>query len=115
MPDQFEKTVEFQNFKNQMEMPFIVYADIESLLVPMTEQKENHDECMTSSSLTSTGVVVPKGATTKHVPNSVGYYFLSRISPEQSFYKTIEGPNCIEQFIEDLYILMRDVVWPKLL
>lgn len=82
-------------------MPFIIYADIESLLTPI--------KCNSSSQS-----LVPKGAIQKHIPNSIGYYFHARIDPSLSHYGTFFGPNCVSDFINHLKKLMIDIVWPKL-
>lgn len=114
MPSYMHKYVHFKNFKYQMQMPFIVYADIESLLVSITQNGDDEDEIWPTITTTSTRGL-PKGAVKRHVPNSVGYYFLSSIESVKSYYRVFQGPDCIGQFIHDLYELMRDTVWPKLL
>lgn len=59
LPKEHERWFGFKNYANQIEAPFIIYADIESLLMPI----DLTGSCMP-----------PKGAQTKHVPNSIGYY-----------------------------------------
>lgn len=76
LPDHENRWLFFENFKNKIEIPFIIYADIESLLV-----KRNHDEDNIHMSSTET----PKGIIHQHVPNSVGYYFHSRLDVSLSF------------------------------
>lgn len=80
--------------------PFIVYADIESLLVPVTEVDDDDDRDSDGGILSKRKKsALPKGATKKHIPNKVGYYFLSRIDSIESHYDTFIGPDCIERFI----------------
>lgn len=67
-----ENIVEFKNFENTLEVPFIVYADIESILQPITSENS-----------ASTSKAIPKGATKRHIPISIGYQFLSRTDPIQ--------------------------------
>lgn len=102
LPDRWNNIVKFRNFKHKLEIPFIIYADIESLLVS------------TSSENASNETKLPKGATQKHIPNSIGYYFHSRMDSSLSFYKSFTGPDCIKAFILDIERLMEDVVWEKL-
>lgn len=100
LPDKWNNFVRFRNFKHKIEIPFIIYADIESLLVSTTN---DNDE-----------IKLPKGAMQRHVPNSVGYYFHSRMEPRLSYYRCFTGIDCIDQFILDLEQLMENVVWEKL-
>lgn len=101
LPEEHNRWLSFKNYKNKIEVPFIIYADIESLLSPV--------KCNTPSQST-----IPKGAIQKHIPNSIGYYFHARIDPSLSHYGTFFGPNCIQEFIKQLEKLMIDIVWPKL-
>lgn len=73
LPDKWNNLVKFRNFKYKIEIPFIIYADIESLLVS------------TASENVCEGIKLPKGATQKHIPNSIGYYFHSRMDPSLSY------------------------------
>lgn len=100
LPDYKYRWLRFENFKNVIEVPFIIYAGIESLL--MTNEQiliENK---------------TPKGAVQKHIPNSIGYHFHSRIDPNMSYYENFSGPYCIDQFIDKMESLMQHVVWPKI-
>lgn len=103
LPEEQNRWLSFINHKNKIEVPFIIYADIESLLSPTV----NSDDAECSSS-------APKGAVQKHIANSIGYYFHARIDPDLSHYGSFFGPNCIPDFINQLKKLMIDIVWPKL-
>lgn len=102
LPDKWNNLVKFRNFKHKIEIPFIIYADIESLLMSTT------NECARD------GKKVPKGATQRHIPNSIGYYFHSRMDPSLSYYRCFTGVECIDEFILDLKQQMENVVWEKL-
>lgn len=66
LPDDENRWVRFKNFKNKIEVPFIIYADIESLLMPITcVEDENENNAGFTKRL-------PKGGTHKHVPNTIG-------------------------------------------
>ena len=57
MPKEGENILSFQNFKKQMKMPFIIYADFEAIIrkilgcerermqTSYTEKTEMHEEC----------------------------------------------------------------------
>lgn len=106
LPDENNRWLSFKNYKNEIEVPFIIYADIESLLVPEVSNDEESE--MTTQSST------PNDATQRHIANSIGYYFHARIDPSLSHYETFFGPDCIPKFIDRLKDLMIDIVWPKL-
>ncbi|XP_031358182.1 uncharacterized protein LOC116181880 [Photinus pyralis] len=53
MPTEEKKMLKFKNFKNKIKAPFVVYADLESVLKPSTK----------------------KTAYQQHIPAAVGYYF----------------------------------------
>lgn len=85
LPSEDEKWCFFNKFERQLEVPFIIYADIEAIL---TE--------------TANEVHEPKGAYQKHVAHSIGYYFHSRLDSLQSYYESCNGLNCIEWFCMEL-------------
>lgn len=106
LPTRENRWLYFGNFKNKIEVPFIVYADIESLLV-----KRSHNVI---NNISPTVTVTPKGTLQQHIPNSVGYYFHSRLDTSLSHYDSFVGAKCVEQFIERLKELMVSIVWEKL-
>lgn len=82
-----QRWTSFNHFDRQLPIPFIVYADIESLLqtIPSTESK------------------MPKGAYQKHVANSIGYYLHDLHNPDKSEFETYSGIDCIGWFVKKLY------------
>ncbi|XP_055307001.1 uncharacterized protein LOC129572785 [Sitodiplosis mosellana] len=84
-----------------IEVPFIIYADIESLL--LSETTNQLDEYK-----------IPKGTIQKHIANSIGYFFHARFDENLSHYDGFSGPDCVDQFIERLLFLAENVVWPKI-
>lgn len=105
LPSRENRWLYFENFKNKIEVPFIIYADIESLLM----EKDPND-----NDITRTVAVTPKGVMKQHIPNAVGYYFHSRFDPSLSHYDSCVGENCIDEFIKRIKELMISVVWDKL-
>lgn len=99
MPTKLNKYITFKNFNHQLEAPFIIYADIESVLLPVDGVSSG--DFMYEKR--------PKGAFQKHAPNSIGFYFHSRISGVDSFYKSFTNENCIKMFVNKLYDIANEV------
>lgn len=87
MPSKDESIMKFQNFKNQLNVPFIIYADIETLLKEPTD------------SFGQSGSTV---AYQQHEPYSIGFYFKCSYDSKFSYYKSKRGPDCIEWFVDEL-------------
>ncbi|XP_055316114.1 uncharacterized protein LOC129575903 [Sitodiplosis mosellana] len=86
--------LKFANYNNKMKVPFVIYADLESLLkVPEVEfcQKETTK------------------AYQQHEAYAIGYYFKCNYDDSKSFYRSNRGPNCIDWFIQDLQDIASDV------
>lgn len=88
MPTLEKNFVEFKNSKNELKVPFVVYADIESMLVPS-------DKKFSSTDTTS--------AYQQHVPYSIGFYFRNEYAPHHSYYKFKRGRDCLQWFTHELY------------
>lgn len=70
----------FKNFKIQLPVPFIIYADIESILTPSSNTRRH----------TSTYL--------EHIPFSIAYYFKCSFDENLNEYKKFQGEDCITQF-----------------
>lgn len=81
----------FKNFQKKMDVPFVIYADIESLLLPLSD-------CNSTNIKNN-----PKGAYQRHVAYCIGYYFHCRHDSKQSFYKSHSGTDCIDWFVNEIY------------
>lgn len=92
-----QRWVSFNNHKRQLPVPFIVYADVESLLQPIAQQAEIG------------GKEMPKGAYQKHIPSSVGYYLHDLYHADKSKYKYYTGADCINWFVDELYEISMQV------
>lgn len=90
MPSIKSKKFKFENYKNQLKVPYVIYADIETMLEPAN----NID-------------VRPEGAKTTayqhHVPYSIGYYFKCDYDDALSYYRSERNENCIAWFCKELY------------
>lgn len=95
MPTDENDKVLFKNFNNQIESPFIIYADVETLLKEPTEKfcKEP----------TKKGVKSKTTSYQEHEVYSVGYYMKCAFDESKSFYKSNRGPDCVDWFVKELY------------
>lgn len=104
VPNEENCWVRFKNYQYKLEIPFIIYADIESLLLPITD--ERNDNFSNDESINNKP---PKGAYQKHIPNSIAFYFLSRSDERRSYFKSHSGPDCIKWFMERLFEIAKNV------
>lgn len=87
MPTEKNSIIMFKNYKNQVECPFIIYADVEALLKKPTERF-----CKQGSTV----------ALQKHEVYSIGYYMKCAYDDTKSSYKAKRAPNCLEWFANEL-------------
>lgn len=100
LPSEENKYVEFKNYKNKLEVPFIVYADIEAILQPINSpngvERKNSQQ--------------PAGAYQKHIPHSIAFYFCSTYpNLLQSFYRSYHGSDCMAWFVQELKEIGKNV------
>lgn len=94
MPTFNDNIVEFKHRKNQLQVPFIIYADIESILKPTT--------CEISASDSTSAYQL-------HEAHSVGYYFKCIYDDTKSYYKSNRSISCIEWFAREMYQIALEV------
>lgn len=94
MPDEGKNIIEFDGFQKQLPVPFIVYADLESIL-----KKPTSEFCKTGST----------EAYQEHEAYSVGYYFKSEYDDSKSYYKANRGTNCVSWFVNELHRISFEV------
>lgn len=85
LPSEDDKWCFFHKYDRQLEVPFIVYADIEAILIEAPKETN-----------------IPKGAYQKHIAHSIGYYFHCRSKTLQSYYQSYSGLDCIDWFCNEL-------------
>ncbi|CAG5085001.1 Protein of unknown function, partial [Cotesia congregata] len=73
-----DEKVSFKNFKYQEDVPFVVYADIECLIVPKIDESE------------------------EHVPHSVAFYVHCSYDDSLSRFECNRREKCIEWFMDQL-------------
>ncbi|CAH0551589.1 unnamed protein product [Brassicogethes aeneus] len=81
-----EDFVEFFNTKFQEKVPFVMYADFEAILLPITDNEN----------LTKTSKYQ------QHEAFSAAYYFKCDYDDTLSFYKSYRGLGCIEWFAKEM-------------
>lgn len=87
MPGADNNIIKFKNWKNQLECPFIVYADVEALL-----KAPDLQFCKSSSTI----------AYQQHEVYSIGYYFKCSFDDSKSYYASKRGPDCIDWFVSEM-------------
>lgn len=94
MPTPDTNFVRFKNFKNELELPFIMYADTELLL-------KNPETAVYSSNCSTQAIH-------QHEIHSIGYYFKDGNQPIKSYYESYRGPNCLNWFMDQLIYVAID-------
>ena len=87
LPTSEDSILKFKNFRFKETVPFIIYADFECILEPITNINVFQ----------------------KHIPCSVGYYVKCYYDNELSFYKSYRGRDCQTWFINELHNFAIDV------
>ena len=84
LPDaEYLKCIKFKNFSNQERMPFVIYADFESLL-----KKPTANDAANIHQL--------------HEAFSVGYYLKCSFDDQLSYYRSYRGPEPAKRFVQEL-------------
>ncbi|XP_044748775.1 uncharacterized protein LOC123309638 [Coccinella septempunctata] len=87
MPSTERNILQFNNYQNKENVPFVIYADLESILKP-TSNGNRYQE---------------------HEAAAVGYYVKCSYDDELSFYRSFRGPNCMKWFADELNQFAEDV------
>src|SRR6266496_3399796 len=81
--------IKFKNLKNTLDVPFVIYADLESILIPLEIDTTNDSQTT---------------KTHEHIPCSYGYKVVCKLDDKLSVpYKTYKGEDCIEMFFKSLF------------
>ncbi|XP_037805798.1 uncharacterized protein LOC119599925 [Lucilia sericata] len=89
VPEKDKSTLEFQNYCNSMDVPFVVYADSECIF-------ENIQTCIPNMDSSSTTLV------DKHIPYAFSYYIKCAFDNSLSKLRSFKGFNSAKLFIENL-------------
>lgn len=94
MPTIKDNKIVFKQYKNELKVPFIIYADLETLL-----KKPEERFCESGST----------HAYQQHEVYSVGYYFKCSYDDNKSYYRSNRGTDCIDWFVEELKRIASEV------
>ena len=81
--------LKFQNFQKQLQVPFVIYADFETLLKPIQTSEPDPDKKFTIK-------------TCEHEPHSFAYYIKCSFDESLSQFRNYRGPNASSVFMEFL-------------
>ncbi|XP_074041973.1 uncharacterized protein [Leptinotarsa decemlineata] len=87
MPEEGKNIIKFKNHKNKERAPFVVYADLESVLKPTDDPKKHQH----------------------HIPAAVGNYLKCSYDDTLSFYRAYRGEDCMQWFADDMGELAEDM------
>lgn len=99
MPAENQNILKFKRIENVLQVPFIIYADIESILLPISSE---NDEAFCATSETTR-------AYQKHEACAIGYYFKCAFDDGLSRYNSDMSVNCIEWFCDELLSISKQV------
>ncbi|KAG7299574.1 hypothetical protein JYU34_016555 [Plutella xylostella] len=80
----------FKNYERKQNMPFIIYADFETML-------QRHQGCEADPNIASTSTLQ------QHVPSAFGYYIVCTMDEKYNRYVSYRGTDCVSKFVEWLY------------
>lgn len=92
--------IQFKHFERMHDMPFVIYADFESMLKPRSEKNSNFTETIQ-----------------KHIPVAFGYYIVCSYDTSLNRYRSYRGPDCVQRFLkilsDDVEIISKILNDPK--
>lgn len=97
LPDAENAYMKFKNHKNKIPVPFVIYADCESLLIPV-------EEVAGENILKSNTQVLQK-----HEIFSIGFYFKCDYDDSISYYESYRGPDAANWFVKKLEEIAEEV------
>lgn len=78
--------IQFKHFERMQDMPFVIYADFESMLQP---SPRDNDSKYTQN-------------LQKHIPVAFGYYIVCSYDNSINCYRSYRGQDCVEVFLKKL-------------
>lgn len=86
VPKENRKIMKFKNWRNKENVPFVIYADLESILKAHTDNTPNSQSVKYQ----------------KHIPFSISFYLKCSYDNNLSEFQHYTGPDCIEWFVKQL-------------
>lgn len=97
MPTEENNILRFENYQNKLKVPFCIYADIESILLPADEA--NTPFCSSENTKSYQ----------QHEAFCIGFYFQCSYDSSLSFYRHYRGKDCMKWFCLELYAIYEQV------
>lgn len=88
--------IEFQNYSRKQNMPFVIYADFETML-------ECYQGCEGDPKLSSTSTK------RRHIPIAFAYYIVCTLDSSYNRFVTYRGIDCVTKFVNWLYEDVRKI------
>ena len=95
MPTLDKNKVKFKNYAARWFSPFVVYLDLESLIVPVAKAKDN-------PTISSTSTIE------QHLPCSYSMIVVERDNPEPLYFDIYTGPDCMERYVTKIEKLAKN-------
>jgi hypothetical protein len=92
LPQETEKYLSFKNHRYQEKVPFVIYADLESILEKVKEKVKGKNISYETRSTPYQ----------KHTACSIAYYFKCSYDDSLSKFSINRGRDCIEWFVNEL-------------
>ncbi|XP_072375301.1 uncharacterized protein [Diabrotica undecimpunctata] len=86
LPTEKNYLMKFKNFNHKERVPFVIYADLESILTKFNDNNNNLKSCLTE----------------KHEAFSIAYYFKCSYDDSLSYLQTYTGRDCQTWFVREL-------------
>ncbi|XP_063537662.1 uncharacterized protein LOC134747016 isoform X1 [Cydia strobilella] len=87
--------IKFKNYERKQNMPFVIYADFESILPRASECHCGTDCTLHSSDNTET--------LQHHTPAAFAYYVVCSVDSAYNRYVTYRGFDCVDKFVDLIY------------
>lgn len=87
--------IKFKNFERKQDIPFVIYADFETMLENVGSESQSHG---------------PHTSTTqKHVPVAFAYKVVCSFDPSYNRFVSYRGLDCVDNFVSSLYRDTRNI------
>lgn len=87
LPQKGRNILKFKNYKHKLDVPFVIYADLESILVDYIDKLDNNNKSTKYQ---------------KHEPFSIAYYLKCSYDESLSEFSLYTGKDCMQWFAKQL-------------
>ncbi|XP_072395547.1 uncharacterized protein [Diabrotica undecimpunctata] len=101
LPTEKNNIMKFKNFKHKELVPFVIYADLESILIKCIDNNNDPN--------------IKTYLSQKHEAFSIAYYFKSSYNDSLSYYKSFTGHDCLVWFVRELEKIAKRITRENLL